>query len=235
MKSVLITGASRGLGKALLEEFWQCGYNVYPLIRKVDDKEKLDANYKSRCFPILSDVAAEECGDQINKVVSAHTGVLDIVINNAGIPGKGHQIETVSLDEILQGFKVHCLGALNVSKAALPFLRKSELGKIINISSRLGSLSKMASGEFKNRKFSYSYRLAKAAQNMLTVCLNNELSGSNIGVLAIHPGLIKTDSGASDAYETPEDAAKRLRKWIEDVSNEDFGTYQNPGYGEFPW
>ncbi len=237
MKSVLITGAGRGLGKALLQEFWQNGYYVYPLVRKEAHKISIENQYSERCTVIVSDVSDATCGAKIVKAVADHTGILDIVVNNAGMPGKGHQIDQVQLEEILSGFKVHCLGALNVSKACLPYLKKSELGKIVNISSRLGSLTKMSDGEFKHRKFSYSYRIGKAAQNMLTICLNNELALNNesIGVIAIHPGLIMTDSGARDAHETPSDAANRLRMYIEKLTRKDFGTYQNPGHGEFPW
>lgn len=237
MKSILITGAGKGLGRALLQEFWQEGYYVYPLVRQDVHKAHIEQAYTERCTPIVSDVSHTACGARIEQAVSEHTGILNIVINNAGIPGTGHKIEEVQLDDILLGFKVHCLGALNVSKACLPYLRKSELGKVVNISSRLGSLTKMSDGEFKHRKFSYSYRIGKAAQNMLTVCLNNELSLNNepVGVIAIHPGLVKTENSARDAYELPADAAHRLRRYIEGIKKEDFGTYQNPGQGAFPW
>lgn len=237
MKSVLITGAGRGIGRALLEEFWQQGYYVYPVVRKVEHRCNIEEAYEERCTVIMADITTDACGEAIRETVGTKTGVLDVVINNAGVPGSGHQIESVELEEVMTGFKVHCLGALNVAKASLPYLRRAQLGRIINISSRLGSLTKMAEGEFKKRRFSYSYRIGKAAQNMLTICLNKELAlnGENIGVVAIHPGLIVTDSSARDATESPERGARRIREYIEKITPEDFGTYQYPGHGEFPW
>ena len=74
-------------------------------------------------------------------------------------------------------------------------LAKSDHPRIINVSSRLGSLHKMAN-RVSARHFSYSYRIAKAAQNMLTLCLQQEFENKGISVTAIHPGKLKTDIGA---------------------------------------
>lgn len=103
MESVLITGASRGLGKSLLDEFWKQGYHVYPLVRNKNDKELIEEKYSIRCYPILSDITQEECIQEIKKVVQANTGVIDILINNAGIPPRqysfGVQFEGVANTE----------------------------------------------------------------------------------------------------------------------------------------
>ena len=72
----------------------------------------------------------------------------------------------------------------------------SNQSRVNNISSRLGSLHKMANKEFPQGEFSYSYRIAKAAQNMLTLCLQQEFADKGIRVTAIHPGKLKTDIGA---------------------------------------
>lgn len=234
-KSVLITGAGRGIGRGLLEEFWHAGYKVFPVVRKEKDVISLRTSYTKNCHPILADITEPSSREIIEKALGAHTNALDILINNAGIPGKGHLIESVDTDEVVEGFKVHCIGVMHGVQGSLSYLKRSERGKIINMSSRLGSLTKTSDGEFIGRKFSYSYRMAKAAQNMLSICLNNELKDSHIGVISIHPGLITTDSGASDATEPVHEAVKRLRKFIENAHQKDFGTYQYPGHGSFPW
>lgn len=235
MESILVTGASRGLGKALFNQFWIEGYHVYPVVRKEKDREYFEITYKERCYPILSDVTSYDLVSKIEEVVSKNTNVLDIVINNAGIPGKEYEIERVTLEEMRNLFEVHCLGALNTSKSCINFLKQSARGRIINISSRLGSLSKMSTDEFKGRSFSYSYRVAKASLNMLTICLNNELESDGIGVVTIHPGLVKTSSGSSDASENPEEVAKKLVKWVKTMNSEVYGTFQYPDNEEFPW
>lgn len=235
MESVVISGAGRGLGFALLNEMIQRGAYVYPIVRKKEDVSRLKNVFLKNCHPILADIKDESCIEIISNSIKEHTNSVDIVINNAGVPGKEYRISDVTQQEMMDVFQTHCMGAINVSKATLPFLEKSSNARIINVSSRLGSLTKMSSGEFKNRKFSYSYRIAKAAQNMFTVCLNNELQDKNIGVMAIHPGQVVTDSAANDAKETAEHAAKRIYDWIEQLTDNDHGTYQYPGFEEFPW
>ncbi len=235
MKYVVITGASRGLGKALLDTYWQDGDFVFPIVRSETSFKYLHNRYKERCCPILGDVTDENIITLIRESISKYSNKLDLLINNAGISGDAYQIESTSKDEIMKLFEVHCFGALNISKACIPFLDNSTLGKIINISSRLGSITKMSSEEFIDRGFSYSYRIAKASQNMMSVCLNNELRNSTTGVVSIHPGQLQTDSGSNDANETAEDAANRIKGWIEEINNDDFGRFIYPGVKEFEW
>lgn len=112
---------------------------------------------------------------------------------------------------------VHCLGALRVTQAVMPFVLDD--GIIINVSSRFGSISKVSSGEFENVACSYSYRIAKAAQNMLTQCMCSEFKDSSIRIFSIHPGRLKTDSASMDADRTPEEAAEMLFKKLKSIEH----------------
>ena len=103
------------------------------------------------------------------------------------------------------------------------------------MSSRLGSMTKMASGEFRDRKFTYSYRIAKAAQNMLTVCLEQELGSKGIRVNAIHPGVLKSGRNTLDADLDAWKAAENIFAWIETVKADDSGQFLQPGVGKLPW
>lgn len=235
MKYVVITGASRGLGKALLTTYLEDGYTVFPVVRSENNIFELNKQYLEKCYPIVGDVTDENLVTLIRNSISKHTNKIDILINNAGISGITHQVENTSKDEIMKLFEVHCFGALNIAKACIPFLEKSSLGKIINVSSRLGSITKMSSGEFTNRGFSYSYRIAKASQNMMSVCLNDELRNSSIGVVSMHPGQIQTDCGSDDANETPDQAANRIKEWISEINKDDFGGFFDPQKGEYKW
>ena len=80
---------------------------------------------------------------------------------------------------------------------------------------RLDPVTRWASGVFAGRSVSYSYRIAKASQNMLTVSLAAELGPRGFIVCAVHPGRLKTQSGSSDADTEPDIAARRLAEWIE--------------------
>lgn len=211
---ILITGSSRGLGYELLKKYHLNGYFVFPVIRNQIDAKKISDVFQDRCHVIKTDICLDSAKNTITEEVKKFTDRLDIVINNAGIPGKEYEIAKVDSKEINELFNVHCLGVIRTVQATLPFLKKSLNPRIINVSSRLGSLSKMASDEFKIRKFFYSYRIAKASQNMLTICLHNELNPIGFHVSAIHPGKLRTQSGASDADKEPSDSAESIFNWI---------------------
>jgi NAD(P)-dependent dehydrogenase (short-subunit alcohol dehydrogenase family) len=115
-----------------------------------------------------------------------------------------------------------------VIQAVLPKLHESKNPKIINITSRLGSIRQNLSGEFAGRGFSYPYRIAKCAQNMLTVCMGGDRSLDEMVIAAINPGLVKTGSASSDAKYTAKDAASRIVSLIDTI--EDFGIYH--AFGE---
>ncbi|MED3476575.1 SDR family NAD(P)-dependent oxidoreductase [Bacillus thuringiensis] len=232
---VLITGASRGLGYELLKKFHTKNYFVFPLVRNDLDAKKIRSEFTDRCHLIQTDISLDSSKKTLEKEVTKFTDKLDIVINNAGIPGKEFEIAKVDLEEINELFNIHCLGVIRTVQATLPYLQKSLNPRIINVSSRLGSLSKMASDEFKNRKFSYSYRIAKASQNMLTICLHNELNPIGIHISAIHPGRLKTQSGASDANKEPFESAESIYEWIQTLNRHNSNQYVEPGIYEFQW
>src|SRR5690606_2876794 len=148
MKSVLITGASRGLGRALFDHYLALGWVVYPLVRDPAVADEMIAKApKGKCYPIISDV----CGSNVESLVKdalSDSGKLDLLINNAGIPGRSSGIENTSATEAEELLNTHVIGALRVTRAAVPFLLNAREPTIINISSRLASLTKSATGEF---------------------------------------------------------------------------------------
>ena len=93
----------------------------------------------------------------------------------------------------------------------------------------------MASDEFKDMNVSYSYRIAKASQNMMSVCLSNELNKFGICVLSIHPGQVLTDCGSNDASESPKNAATRIKDWIYSLKPKDTGSFIYPGVAGLGW
>ncbi len=209
-QQVLITGANRGLGYELLRVFYENQSTVFPLVRSGEMALRLREEFKPECHPILTDLRDDNCQKEIRSVLTQYTDRLDILINNAGIPGTEYEIEKVSSQEVLELLNVHCLGVIRTVRATFDFLEQSSRPSIVNVSSRLGSLQRISSGEFKERNISYSYRIAKAAQNMFTVCLSQELKDKNVTVIALHPGELKTSSGSSDAKTEASQAATNL-------------------------
>ncbi|WP_422657591.1 SDR family NAD(P)-dependent oxidoreductase [Paenibacillus sp. EC2-1] len=235
MESVLITGANRGLGLELQKSFHSGSFITFPVVRTVEAAEQLQKQFPSGCFPIVADLTSDDSIEIIKTNLSRNTDSLDIVINNAGISGSEFLIETVRTEEVNDLFNIHCLGAIRTTQACIQYLRKSDNPRVINISSRLGSLSRMASGEFKNSGFSYSYRMAKAAQNMFTICLGEELMKDNITVCAIHPGQLLTRGRSTDADTDPAIAAENIYKWIRKVDINDTGLFVQPFVQNMPW
>ena len=228
-KSILITGAGKGFGLALAKTFLREGWVVFALVRNHQDASKLKELNPQSCRPIISDVTSETVGIAVEQALK-HLGVLDVLVNNAGIGGRGKSIETTSAAEIESLLNVHCLGALRVTQAAIPYMKSN--GRIINISSRFGSITRVASGELDHIQGSYAYRIAKAAQNMLTQCLSRELGPSGLIICALHPGQLKTDTAAFDADREPQEAAQELIQMVDRLEN---GKFYGLFEGELVW
>ena len=200
MKSVLITGGSRGIGKAMVELFSKNGYMVAFTYKSSDEA----AAALSDELGALAIKADSECEEDILRAVreaTDHLGCIDVLINNAAVASSG-LITDISLAEWNRVMNTSVTGAFLYSKAVLSQMINKKRGRIINISSMWGIVG--ASCEV-------HYSTAKAALIGFTKALAKEVGPSGITVNAIAPGVIDTDmnSGYSDedisalADETP--------------------------------
>ena len=232
---VLITGVSRGFGLELTREYCRLGWRVFGVFRSKEDGAQLASKFGKAFVPILADLCDDSAVNKIRLSLERETDYLSLLINNAGIGGSGHFIEETSVNEIKELFDVHCCGAIRCLQAALPFLRKAEQPTVVNVSSRVGSIQKVSSGDFDHIPLSYGIRMAKAAQNMLSASIYRELRGTGIAVFAIHPGKIRTQMGSPDADMTAKQAAKTFVSWLPKIRQErDFGYFQ-AGAEELPF
>lgn len=140
---------------------------------------------------------------------------LDVLVNNAGRGTPGTPIEGVDVATLLQVCDVNVGGVIRTVQAALGNLRAAPRPVIVNISSRLGSVRDQAEGRYADLSTSYAYRISKAAQNMATTCLANELA-PDIRVWAVHPGVLRTAMGQRDATGEVAAAAARLVSMVEE-------------------
>ncbi|MCF8068536.1 MAG: SDR family NAD(P)-dependent oxidoreductase [Desulfobacterales bacterium] len=228
-KTIFITGASRGFGFALTKQFISNQWKVAPLVRKDKDATILKRIDEYSCFPIISDITDNSLQSSIQKSIKHHDGI-DVLINNAGAGGSGVLLNETKSDEVLSLIDVHCLGVLRVTQAVMPFMKND--GIIINVSSRFGSISKVSTGELDNVPCSYCYRIAKAAQNMLTQCMCREFKNSGLKICSIHPGRLKTDSASVDADKTPEEAAAILFEMLNSIEH---GKFYSLFEGSIEW
>jgi NAD(P)-dependent dehydrogenase (short-subunit alcohol dehydrogenase family) len=206
-KNVLVTGIGKGLGKELVEQLCGKGYFVYGLLRNREDYEHLNATKPENAALILADLSEDNCMEAIATVVKETP--LHLVINNAGIGGTVVQLENTTSTEVARLFNVHCLGVLRVMKALRKNVLHGEHPVVINISSRMGSITHQSAGTFDDLEVSYSYRIAKASQNMLTACLRKEF-GKQVAFVSLHPGKMKTELAQTDANLEPWQSAERI-------------------------
>ena len=153
---VLITGANRGIGLELARQMSMRGDRVIATTRNPDAADKLrDLDVRVEGLDVTS-------ADQTAGLVAAleHTA-LDVLINNAGIGVRGGQLGTLDYDRLMDFFDTNALGALRLTEALLPHLRRGQTRKVMQITSLMGSVTDNTSGG------SYGYRASKAALNML--------------------------------------------------------------------
>lgn len=207
MKNVLITGAARGLGRELARQFNTRGHRLWLVVRSEDSRTDLLAQ-----IPQAQILVCDVTDANYSKTLAHWLGTtaVDILINNAGTGSKGPSVDTADIEQIRRVFETNCLGSFATVKGAVEALRRADQAMLVNISSRRGSMSMQAERSAKGSGCSYSYRISKAALNMLTLCLADDLEDDGIKVAAIHPGRLKTKMASKDASMTAEESAVKI-------------------------
>lgn len=234
MHTALITGASRGLGYELCNQLVSSGWKVAALSRTLSDElAGLAERAQERLMWFACDVADEQAGLAVSSAI-AFLGSLNLLVNNAGIPGWSVGLSNTEPEEVQTLFNTHTLGCLRITRACLPALIATQNSNIINISSRLGSITRTAAGEFAGKKFSYSYRIAKASLNMLSACMAEEFAQHGIRVTVLHPGQFLSEAAAAGATMSAQEAAARICRWLPE-RDESALVYLEPEEGCLPW
>jgi short-subunit dehydrogenase len=178
-KTVLITGATSGIGKSAAKLFLEKGWLVYAVGRNSDALVELE---KSGAIPLLMDVTKQEEIDKAFLIIENNSHKIDVLVNNAGY-GQFGPIEEVTYNKALEQFETNVFGLAEVCKRALPCMRKNKSGRIINVSSIAGRISIPGGGW---------YAASKHAVEALSDALRWELKQFGIKVSVIQPGPIKT-------------------------------------------
>lgn len=223
----VVTGATRGFGLEVARTLATRDWQVVTVARR-----------ESPELAQLPDVT-QVLGDVVDVPLEAVTEAvgdrpLDLLVNNAGAGGTGRTLQTATPDELERTFAVHVVGPARLAGALLPLLARAEHPLVVNVSSRLASLTRQADGTYRDLPTSYAYRIAKAAQNMLTICMAAE-QGAAIRVWALHPGRLRTDMGMAGADLDPAVAADRLLELVEqgDAASPAFLSLEDEG--TLPW
>jgi len=211
-KTVLITGANKGIGFETARQLGEKGFQV--LVGARDETkgaaavEKLKAEGFDADF-VKIDATDAETIKNAAQTIGEKYGNLDVLINNAGIAvDMGHQPSEVSQEMLRQTFDTNFFGVIAVTQAFLPLIKKSAAGRIVNVSSGLGSLTQNSdpSWEFYEAK-PLAYNTSKTALNAFTVILAHELKDTNIKVNSADPGYTATDLNGNQGSKTVEQGA----------------------------
>lgn len=232
----LITGANRGIGLEIARQLAEHG--VLPILTARDEHQAraaaadIMASGQSAQWLQLDVTDAASISAAASKIMAQH-GKLDILVNNAGIFDFGDaKPSEASIDAVRRVMETNFIGALAVTQAMLPLLRAARTASIVNLSSSLGSLT--LNGDPASTYYAQQYigyNASKAALNMLTVQLHQELRGTGISVNSVSPGFVKTGLTGYGTM-TPTEGARLPVEYA--LGSEKSGCFMEPD-GETPW
>ncbi|MFZ3018272.1 MAG: SDR family oxidoreductase [Gallionella sp.] len=232
MKTLLITGANRGIGLEFCKQYAAAGWRVLACCRdpgKADALNKLATRYPDLIELHALDVTDHAQIEQLARTLSDET--IDLLINNAGVypvadkRGFGH----TDYAEWMAAFNINTMAPLKMVEAFVEQIARSELKLIITITSKMGSIDDNSSGRF------YLYRSSKAAANMVIKSLAVDLKEKGITSVAFNPGWVKTDMGGPNAMIPVEQSVADMRKVIADLTPADTGKFIGNDGREIPW
>lgn len=215
-KIAFITGGNKGLGFETARQLGKQGIKVVIGSRDLEKGKEAAAKLKAEgvnAEAIRFDVTRAADYQEVYKYFEKNYGRLDILINNAGITKEnflgGNQTSTTSAEVLHETFDTNFFGVIQLTQTLLPLIRKSPAGRVVNLSSILGSLTLHADPQspIYNAK-AFAYDASKAALNSFTVHLAHELRDTKIKVNSAHPGWVKTDMGTDAAPMEIVDGAK---------------------------
>lgn len=213
----LVTGANKGIGLEIARQLGQAGHRVLLGARdagrgqqaaKILSDEGIDVRFVAVDLTDLASLTA------VAADIEANEGRLDVLVNNAGIASQEDGLPgSVTLDVVRRTFETNFFGTIAVTQALLPLVKRSASGRIVNVSSGLGSITSNADPDWDYAAVKLlGYNGSKAALNMFTVLLAAELKDAGIKVNAADPGYTATDLNGNSGHQTiPEGAAEAVR------------------------
>ncbi len=239
MDVVLITGANKGIGFEVARQLAGRGMRV--LLGSRDQGrgqsavDTLHSQGLKDVEPIVIDVTSPESIEKAAADITERFGVLDVLINNAGIFLSYDAPSASTPAELRSTFDTNFFGAIAVAQAFLPLLRKSSHGRIVNVSSGLGSIALHSDPAAPYYPYNIlSYCASKTALNAFSVLLANELRESGIKVNSVDPGYTATDLNQNSGPQTIEEGSEAIVAMATAGADGQTGTYVDR-HGVLPW
>jgi NAD(P)-dependent dehydrogenase (short-subunit alcohol dehydrogenase family) len=211
-KTALITGANKGIGREIARQLGHKEYTVWLGCRDAARGEQAAAALRKEgvdAHVLALDVTGDASVKAAALTYSQTSDTLDVLVNNAGVATGGYTAPSAaSLDDMRTLYEVNVFGPVRVTQAFVPFLRKSGQGRIVMMSSSLGSIGEqldMTSPTYGVNLLGYNS--SKSALNMITVSFAKELAAHGIKVNAANPGYVATDLNDNQGHRTVEQGA----------------------------
>lgn len=232
MKTLLISGASRGIGLEFCNQYAADGWRVLACCRdpgKADALNKLETRYPDLIKLHALDVTNHAQIEQLAQTLSDET--IDLLINDAGVypAADKHGFGHTDYAEWMTAFNINTMAPLKMVESFVKQIARSELKLIVTITSQMGSVADNSSGG------SYLYRSSKAAANMVVKSLAVDLKEQGIISVAFNPGWVKTDMGGPNAMIPVEQSVADMRKVIAGLTLADTGKFIGNDGVVIPW
>lgn len=241
MTIALITGANRGIGLATAQRLADAGMHVIVTSRDASAAERAAAEIGNGAEALALDVTEASSVKQAAAEVERHHGRLDVLVNNAGIlpeATNAEPTEIVDLSMFTQTFATNLVGSVAVLESFLPLLRRSDAGRIVNVTTTMASLQDQVdpSSPYYGMVMP-AYQSSKAALNNVTIALAKQLTDTSIKVTSVCPGFVQTDLtpiNKEQAPTTPEEAADVVVRAVSLPSDAPSGQFIG-AQGTIPW
>jgi NAD(P)-dependent dehydrogenase (short-subunit alcohol dehydrogenase family) len=229
-RTILITGANRGIGLELSEQFARDGWQVLACCRSPDDATRLKA-LAERDLDI--EVFALDVTDQQQISALAEQlaeSSIDLLLCNAGIYGpRGAAFGAVDAREWLQVLEVNTVAPLMLAQAFITQVAASQQKLVAVMSSKMGSIDDNSGGG------EYIYRSSKTAVNQVVKSLSIDLADRGISAISLHPGWVRTDMGGANAEISTSDSASGLKAILQSAGPAQSGQFLEFNGSSIPW
>jgi NAD(P)-dependent dehydrogenase (short-subunit alcohol dehydrogenase family) len=230
-RSVLVTGANRGLGLEFVRQYAQAGWKAYAACRSPKVAKELKAlqdQHADRITVLSLDVT--EAASVRTAAEKLRGEPIDLLLNNAGVGGPPAQkiggFDYAAWAKVLDA---NVLGPARMIEAFVENVAKGRDKRIVTVTSRMGSIADNSSGG------SYAYRSSKAGVNAAMKSFSIDLAPRGITCVVVHPGWVRTDMGGAGGKLAPAESVKSLRALIADLTPRDSGKFFNVDGEELPW
>jgi NAD(P)-dependent dehydrogenase (short-subunit alcohol dehydrogenase family) len=238
METLMVTGASAGIGLEIVRQAAARGDRVIAASRQGSPAlRKLAGAHPDRVLELTLDPGSQESVIAARADLDGRVEAIDILINNAGVYSRWSRhwdpdatlFDTVTQEELVDTFRINAAGPMLVIEHFLNLVRASRRGRILNLSSLVGSVSQKTSGG------DYAYAASKAALNIMTRALAAELAPEGITVIALTPGWVRTEMGGSEATLSPAESVRGILSVAARLTPKDAGRFLDYQGEEQPW